>query len=59
MCIKPPFLRLVLKDVILFNKPGLERVSGGPTGLILIGRGMFPGEGKSRSCKWMRWCRDV
>jgi hypothetical protein len=59
MCIKPPFPREVLKDVILFYKPGLERVSGGPTRIILIGHGIFLGEDKSRSCKWMKWSRDV
>jgi hypothetical protein len=59
MCIKPLFPRQVLKDVMLFYKPGLERVSGGPIEVILIGRGMFLGEGKSKSCKWMRWYGDV
>jgi hypothetical protein len=44
MCIKPPFPRKVLKDIVIFYKSGLERVSGGPTGIILIGSGMFLGE---------------
>ena len=55
MCIKPPFPRQVLKDVILFCKPGLERISGRPIGLILLRCGMFLGEDQSRSCKCMRW----
>jgi hypothetical protein len=53
----PPFPRQMLKDVMLFNKPGLERVSGCPIGLILLRCGVFPGEDQSRSCKCMRWCR--
>jgi hypothetical protein len=59
MCIKPPFPRQVLKDVMLFYKPGLERVSGRPIGIILLRCGMFPGEDQSRSCKCMRWYGDV
>ena len=59
MCIKPPFPRQVLKDVMPFYKPGLEGTLGCPIRLILIGRGMFPDEHKSRPCKWMRRCRDV
>jgi hypothetical protein len=59
MCIKPPFPRQVLKDIMIFYKPGLERVSEGPIGIILIGRGMFPGEEKSRSCKCLRSYGDV
>jgi hypothetical protein len=59
MCIKLPFPKQVLKDVMLFYKPSLERVSGRPIGLILLRCGKFPGEDQSRSCKWMRWCGDV
>jgi hypothetical protein len=59
MCIKPPFPRQVLKDVILFCKPGLERISGRPIGIILLRCGMFPGEDQSRSCKCMIWYGDV
>ena len=59
MCIKPPFPRQVLKDVMLLYNPGLERVSGRPIGLILLRCGMFPGEDKSRSCNCMRWYGDV
>ena len=59
MCIKPPFPRQVLKDVMLFYKLGLERVLGGPIRLFLIGREMFPREDQSKSCKWMRWYGDV
>ena len=44
MCIQPLFPRQVFKDVMLFYKPGSERTSGGPIGIILIGCGMFPGE---------------
>jgi hypothetical protein len=58
MCIKPPFSRQVLKDVMLFYKLGLERFSRGPIGIIFIGYG-FRGEDQSRSCKWMRWYGDV
>jgi hypothetical protein len=56
---KPPFPRQVLKDVMLFYQPGLERVSRRPIGLILLKCGMFPGEDQSRSCKCMRWYGDV
>jgi hypothetical protein len=55
MCIKPPFPKQVLKDVMLFYKPGLERVSGRLIGMTLLRCGMFPGEDQSRSCKCMRW----
>jgi hypothetical protein len=58
MCIKAPFPRQVLRDVMLFYKLGLERVSGRPIGLILLRCGMFPGEARSRSCKCMRWYGD-
>jgi hypothetical protein len=59
MCIKPPFPRQVLKDVMLFYKPGLERVPRRPVGIILLICGMFPGKDQSRSCKCMRWYGDV
>jgi hypothetical protein len=59
MCIKAPFPRQVLKDVMLFYKPGLEGVSGRLIGIILLRCGMFPGEDQSRSCKCMRWYGDV
>jgi hypothetical protein len=51
MCIKPPFPRQVLKDVMIFYKPGLEGTLGFPIGLVLIGCGMFLGEDKSMPCK--------
>jgi hypothetical protein len=59
MCIKPPFPRKVLKDVMIFYKPGLERVQGHPIGPILLRCGVFPGEDQYRSCECMRWCGDV
>ena len=55
MCIKPPFPRQVLKDVMLFYKLGLERVPGYPIGPILLSCGVFPGENQSRSCMCVRW----
>jgi hypothetical protein len=56
---KPPFPIQVLKDVMLFYKSGLERVSGRPIGIILLRYGIFPGEDQSRSCRCMRWYGDV
>jgi hypothetical protein len=56
MCIKSLFPRQVLKDIMLFDKPGLERVPGHPIGPILLRCGVFPSEEQSRSCKWMIWC---
>ena len=56
MCIKPPFPKQMLKDIMLFYKQSLERVPGRPIGLILLRCGLFPGEDQSRSCKCMRWC---
>jgi hypothetical protein len=55
--LNPTFPRKVLKDVMLYNKPGLERVSGCPIGIILLRRGVFPGEDQSRPCKCMILCR--
>jgi hypothetical protein len=56
-CAYNPLLpRQVLKDIMLFYKPGFERVPRRPIGLILLRCGVFPGEDHSRSCKWMRWC---
>jgi hypothetical protein len=46
---------VTLKDVMLFYELGLEGTLGCPIELVLIGCGMFPGEDKSRPCKWMRW----
>jgi hypothetical protein len=45
----PPLPSQMLKDVMQFNKLGLEKVSRCP---IL---GCFPGESQSRSCKCVRW----
>ena len=59
MCIKPPLLRQVLKDIILIYKASLEEALGCPIGLMLTGCGMFSGEIKSKPCEWMRWIRDV
>jgi hypothetical protein len=53
----PSFPEQVLKDIMLFNKLGLERLSGCPIGLIILKFRVFPGEDQSRSCKCMRWCR--
>jgi hypothetical protein len=47
----PPLPRQMLKDVMQFNKSGLEKVSGCPIGLILLKFGVFPSENQSRSCK--------
>jgi hypothetical protein len=42
-CASNPLLpRQMLKDVMQFNKPILERVSGCPIGLILLKFGVFP-----------------
>jgi hypothetical protein len=54
---KPPLPRKNLKDVMLFNKPGLERVLECPIGIILLRCGVFLGEYQYRSCKCMIWCR--
>ena len=58
MCIKPPLPEQVLKDIILIYKQSLEETLGCPIGLMLTGRGVFPGEIKSK-CEWMKWIRDV
>jgi hypothetical protein len=55
---KPLFPRQVLKDIMLFYKPGLERVPRRPTGIILLRFGVFPGEDQSGSCKCMIWCGE-
>jgi hypothetical protein len=55
MCMKTPLPGQVIKDVMLFYKPGLEGMLGRPIGLVLIGYGMLLGEDKSRPCEWMRW----
>jgi hypothetical protein len=55
MCMKPPLLGQVIKDVMLFYRPGLEGMLGRPIGIVLMGCGMFPGEVKYRPCEWMRW----
>ena len=46
MCMKPPLLEQVLKDVMLFYRPSLEGMLGRPIGPVLIGCGMFLGEEK-------------
>jgi hypothetical protein len=59
MCKKKPFSRKVLKEVMLFYKPELERVPRHSIGTILLRCGVFPGEDQSRPCKCMRWYGDV
>jgi hypothetical protein len=59
MCIKPLLPSQVLKDIIQICKASLEEVSGHPIGLVSTGKGMFPEEIESKSCKWVRWIRDV
>jgi hypothetical protein len=59
MCIKPLLPSQVLKDIIQICKASLEEVTGRPIGLVSTGKGMFPEEIKSKSCKWVRWIRDV
>jgi hypothetical protein len=53
----PPLPRQMLKDVMQFNKSGLERVSECPIGIISSSLGCFLGEYQSRSCKCVKWCR--
>jgi hypothetical protein len=53
----PLYLDKLLKEVMLFNKPGLERLTGCPIGIILLMWEVFSGEDQSSSCKFMRWCR--
>jgi hypothetical protein len=59
MCIKPLLPSQVLKDIIQICKASLEEVTGRPIGLVSTGKGMFSEEIKSKSCKWVRWIRDV
>ena len=59
MCIKPFLPSQVFKDIIQICKASLEEVTGCPIGLVSTGKWMFPEEIKSRSCKWVRWIRDV
>jgi hypothetical protein len=55
----PPLPRQMLKDVMQFNKSGLERVSGCPIGIILLNFWVFPSEDQSRSCRCMKWCSGM
>jgi hypothetical protein len=59
MCIKPFLPSQVLKDIIQICKASLEGVTGHPIGLVSTGKGLFSKEIKSKSCKWVRWIRDV
>ena len=59
MCIKPLLPSQVLKDIIQICNTSLEEVTRRPIGLVSTGKGMFPEEIKSKSCKWVRWIRDV
>jgi hypothetical protein len=59
MCIKPPLLEQVIKDIILMYRPSLEEVTGHPIGLMLTRCGVFPGDIKSKPCEWVKWIRDV
>ena len=49
----------MLKDIIQICKASLEEVTGHPIGLVSTGKGMFLEATKSKSCKWVRWIRDV
>jgi hypothetical protein len=40
--LNPPLLRQIIKDIMQINKPGLERVSRYPIGIILLKFGVFP-----------------
>jgi hypothetical protein len=59
MCIKPLLPSQVLKDIIQIYNASLEEVTWRPIGLVFTGKGMFLEEIKSKSCKWVRWIRDV
>ena len=49
----------MLKDIIQIYNTSLEEVTEYPIGLVSTGKGMFSEEIKSKSCKWVRWIRDV
>jgi hypothetical protein len=59
MCMKPLLLIQMLKDITQIYKPSLEEVTGRPIGLVSTGKGMFSEDIKYKSCKWVRWIRDV
>ena len=49
----------MLKDIIQIRNTSLGKVTGRPIGLVSTRRGMFLEEITSKSCKWVRWMRDV
>jgi hypothetical protein len=49
----------VLKDIIQVYNTSLGEMTGYPIELVSTGKGMFPEKIKSKSCKWVRWIRDV
>jgi hypothetical protein len=59
MCIKPLLPQSSAQSIIQICNTSLEEVTGRPIGLVSTGKGMFPEEIKSKSCKWVRWIRDV
>jgi hypothetical protein len=49
----------MLKNIIQVCNTSLGKVTGRPIGLVSTGKGMFPEKTKYKSCKWVRWIRDV
>jgi hypothetical protein len=49
----------MLKDITQVCNTSLGKVTECSIGLVSIGEGKFPEKTKSKSCKWMRWIRDV
>jgi hypothetical protein len=59
MCIKPLYLSVMLKEIIQVYNTSLGKVTECPIGLVSTGKGKFLENTKSKSCKWVRWIRDV
>jgi hypothetical protein len=59
MCIKPLYPSQWLKDIIQVCNTSLGKVTGHPIGLVSTGKRKFPEDITSKSCKWVRWIRDV
>jgi hypothetical protein len=49
----------MLKDIIQVCNTSLGKVTGRPIGLVSTGKGKFSEKTKSKSCKWVRWIKDV
>jgi hypothetical protein len=49
----------MIKDIIQVCNTSLGKVTGCPIGIVSTGKGRLPKKTKSKSCKWVRWIRDV